>query len=48
MDGLLQWPIVSRATRKVRLLIGRTEHGNPCIREFDAYNDTSTGREGDK
>jgi len=41
-------PIVSRTTRKVRLLIGRTEHGNPCINEFEAYNDTTPTRKGDK
>ncbi len=34
-------PIVSRTTRKVRLLVMRTTKGNPSIREFEAYNDTT-------
>ena len=34
-------PIVSRTTRKVRLFVMRTTKGNPCIREFEAYNNTS-------
>ena len=34
-------PIVSRTVRKVRLLVIRTTKGNPCIREFEAYNDTT-------
>ncbi len=33
-------PIVSRTTRKARLLVVRTDKGNPCIAEFEAYNDT--------
>ena len=36
-------PIVSRTTRKARLFVMRTTKGNPCIAEFEAYNDT-TGR----
>jgi len=36
-------PIVSRTTRKARLLVLRTESGSPSISEFAAYNDT-TGR----
>ena len=36
-------PIVSRTTRKVRLLIKRTTSGNPCICEFEVYNDTTKG-----
>jgi len=36
-------PIVSRTTRKVRLLVMRTTKGNPCIAEFEAYNDTTGG-----
>jgi len=36
-------PIVSRTTRKVRLFIMRTAGGNPCISEFEAYNDTTSG-----
>jgi hypothetical protein len=38
-------PIVSRTTRKARLFIMRTTKGNPCIAEFEAYNDT-TGKRG--
>ena len=34
-------PIVSRTIRKVRLLVVRTDNGNPCISEFEAYNDTT-------
>jgi len=34
-------PIVSRRTRKVRLLVMRTESGNPGIRSFEAYYDTT-------
>jgi len=34
-------PIVSRTTQKARLLVVRTESGNPSIAEFAAYNDTS-------
>jgi len=34
-------PIVSRTTRKVRLLVVRTDKGNPCISECEAYNDTT-------
>jgi len=34
-------PIVSRNTQKVRLLVMRTNSGNPCISEFEAYNDTT-------
>ncbi|MBL7223215.1 MAG: discoidin domain-containing protein [Candidatus Brocadiae bacterium] len=34
-------PIVSRNTRKVRLFIVRTASGNPCIAEFEAYNDAT-------
>ncbi len=36
-------PIVSRTTRKVRLFIMKAAKGNPCIAEFAAYNDTTTG-----
>ena len=36
-------PIVSRTTRKVRLSIARPTSGNPCIAEFEAYNDTTAG-----
>ena len=34
-------PIVSRRTRKVRLLVMRTENGNPGIGSFGAYYDTT-------
>jgi hypothetical protein len=34
-------PIVSRTTQKVRLLVMRTNSGNPCIGEFAVYNDTT-------
>ena len=34
-------PIVCRRTRKVRLFIIRTDSGNPCIRSFEAYYDTT-------
>jgi hypothetical protein len=34
-------PIVSRTTPKARLVILRTNSGNPSIAEFDAYNDTT-------
>ena len=34
-------PVVSRTTKKVRLLIMKTESGSPCINAFEAYNDTS-------
>jgi len=34
-------PIVSRTTRKVRLFVIRTTRGNPCIGEFEVYNDTT-------
>lgn len=34
-------PIVSRSTTKARLLIMKTEKGNPAITAFEAYNDTS-------
>jgi len=36
-------PIVSRTTRKARLLILRTDKGNPCIAEFEAYDDATSG-----
>ncbi len=36
-------PVVSRTTRKVRLAVTRTTKGAPCIAEFEAYNDTTTG-----
>ncbi|MEI7900365.1 MAG: discoidin domain-containing protein [bacterium] len=36
-------PIVSRTTSKVRLLVKRTDAGNPAIAEFEAYNDTTSG-----
>ncbi len=36
-------PIVARTTRKARLFVMRTTGGNPCIREFEAYNDTTGG-----
>lgn len=32
-------PIVSRTTRKIRLMVVQTTNGNPCITEFGAYND---------
>ena len=34
-------PIVSRTTPKARLRVIRTTRGNPCIAEFEAYNDTT-------
>jgi len=34
-------PIVSRTTPKVRLLVMRTDRGNPGITAFEAYNDTT-------
>jgi hypothetical protein len=34
-------PIVSRTTKKVRLLILRTNSGNPAISAFEVYNDTA-------
>jgi len=34
-------PIVSRTTRKARLLVRKTTKGNPFISEFEAYNDTT-------
>jgi len=34
-------PIVSRTTTKVRLRVIRTISGNPAIREFQIYNDTT-------
>jgi len=34
-------PIVSRTTQKVRLLVVKTNSGNPCIGEFAVYNDTT-------
>ncbi len=34
-------PIVGRTTKKVRLLIVKTDGGNPCIRAWEAYNDTT-------
>ena len=34
-------PIVARTTRKARLFIRRTTKGDPCIVEFEAYNDTT-------
>jgi hypothetical protein len=34
-------PIVGRTTQKARLVILRTNSGNPSIAEFDAYNDTT-------
>jgi len=36
-------PIVGRTTKKVRLLIMRTNSGNPAISAFEAYNDTTGG-----
>jgi len=36
-------PVVSRTTRKARLFVTRTVKGNPCIAEFEAYDDTTTG-----
>jgi hypothetical protein len=36
-------PIVSRTTKKVRLLIMRTRSGNPAIGAFEVYNDTTGG-----
>ena len=37
-------PIVSRRTKKVRLLILRTDSGNPAISAFEVYNDTTGWR----
>jgi len=37
-------PILAGTTRKVRLVVARTTSGNPSIREFEAYNDTTGGR----
>jgi len=34
-------PIVSRTTRKARLVVVKTTEGNPSIRSFEAYNDTT-------
>ena len=34
-------PIVSRTTRKARLMMMRTTKDNPAIRSFEAYNDTT-------
>ncbi|MBL7218496.1 MAG: discoidin domain-containing protein [Phycisphaerae bacterium] len=34
-------PIVARTTTKARLRIMQTTKGNPCIAEFEAYNDTT-------
>ena len=34
-------PIVSRTAKKVRLLILRTNSGNPAISAFEVYNDTA-------
>ena len=34
-------PIVARTTQKARLTIVQTAKGNPCIVEFEAYNDTA-------
>jgi len=34
-------PIVGRTTQKVRLVVVQTTSGNPCISEFEAYNDTT-------
>jgi len=34
-------PIVSRTTSKARLFVMKTTKGNPCISEFEAYNDTT-------
>jgi hypothetical protein len=36
-------PIASRTTSKVRLLIKKTTSGAPRIKEFAAYNDTTSG-----
>jgi len=36
-------PIVGRTTKKVRLLIMRTNGGNPSISAFAVYNDTTGG-----
>lgn len=36
-------PIVSRTTTKARLLVKRTDAGNPAIAEFEVYNDTTAG-----
>ena len=36
-------PIVGCTTTKVRLLIKKTTNGTPCIAEFAAYNDTTSG-----
>ena len=33
-------PVVSRTTRKVRLIIVGTASGNPAVAEFEVYNDT--------
>jgi hypothetical protein len=37
-------PIVSRTTKKVRLLIMGTKSGNPAISAFEVYNDTTGWR----
>ncbi|MBE3097301.1 MAG: right-handed parallel beta-helix repeat-containing protein [Planctomycetes bacterium] len=37
-------PIVGRTTKKVRLLIVRTNSGNPAISAFEVYNDTAGWR----
>ena len=37
-------PIVSRTTKKVRLLIMGTKSGNPAISAFEVYNDTAGWR----
>jgi alpha-L-rhamnosidase len=37
-------PIVSRTTKKVRLLIVGTKSGNPAISAFEVYNDTTGWR----
>ena len=37
-------PIVGRNTTKARLFIMRTTKGDPAISAFEAYNDTSEGR----
>ena len=36
-------PIVSRATRKVRLFVMEAAKGSPCIAEFGDHDDMSGG-----
>jgi len=43
--GLVVAPIVGITTTETGLLILRTTKGNPAISAFEAYNDTSEGRD---